>query len=183
MTSPHVLPGLRLTFRILHVADWIWVYRQFIILTMSPPWLNRSTHLLNIYYKLDTNQALDLPVISVPLSSVLASLSILFNFNFCVLIMSMGFSRQKYWSGLPFPSPGDLPDPRDWTRVSCIAGRFCIIWATREAHTNHVLLPNGWPAAPQMQQSLAIPSTWMRSLYLSFHLLMHYSWKATWHTV
>ena len=24
---------------------------------------------------------------------------------------SMGFSRQKYWSGLPFPSPGDLPDP------------------------------------------------------------------------
>ena len=24
---------------------------------------------------------------------------------------SMGFSRQKYWSGLPFPSPEDLPDP------------------------------------------------------------------------
>ena len=23
---------------------------------------------------------------------------------------SMGFSRQGYWSGLPFPSPGDLPD-------------------------------------------------------------------------
>ena len=25
--------------------------------------------------------------------------------------LSIGFSRQKYWSGLPFPSPGDLPDP------------------------------------------------------------------------
>ena len=25
---------------------------------------------------------------------------------------SMGFSRQDYWSGLPFPSPGDLPDPQ-----------------------------------------------------------------------
>ena len=25
--------------------------------------------------------------------------------------LSMGFSRQKYWSGLLFPSPGDLPDP------------------------------------------------------------------------
>ena len=25
--------------------------------------------------------------------------------------LSMGSSRQKYWSGLPFPSPGDLPDP------------------------------------------------------------------------
>ena len=25
--------------------------------------------------------------------------------------MSMEFSRQEYWSGFPFPSPGDLPDP------------------------------------------------------------------------
>ena len=25
--------------------------------------------------------------------------------------LSMGFSRQEPWSGLPFPSPGDLPDP------------------------------------------------------------------------
>ena len=25
--------------------------------------------------------------------------------------VSMEFSRQEYWSGLPFPSPGDLPDP------------------------------------------------------------------------
>ena len=24
---------------------------------------------------------------------------------------SMGFSRQEYWTGLPFPSPGDLPNP------------------------------------------------------------------------
>ena len=25
--------------------------------------------------------------------------------------LSMAFSRQEYWSGLPFPPPGDLPDP------------------------------------------------------------------------
>ena len=25
--------------------------------------------------------------------------------------LSMAFSRQEYWSGFPFPSPGDLPDP------------------------------------------------------------------------
>ena len=25
--------------------------------------------------------------------------------------LSMRFSRREYWSGLPFPSPGDLPDP------------------------------------------------------------------------
>ena len=29
----------------------------------------------------------------------------------CQASLSMGFSGQKYWSGLPFPSPGDLPSP------------------------------------------------------------------------
>ena len=28
----------------------------------------------------------------------------------CQAPLSMGFSRQEYWSGFPFPSPGDLPD-------------------------------------------------------------------------
>ena len=28
-----------------------------------------------------------------------------------VLLLPWGFSRQEYWSGLPFPSPGDLPNP------------------------------------------------------------------------
>ena len=48
---------------------------------------------------------------------------------------SMGFSRQEYWNGLPFPSPGDLPKPRDRTHVSCIPGRRFNLWATREAQT------------------------------------------------
>ena len=29
----------------------------------------------------------------------------------CQAPLCMGFSRQEYWSGLPFPSPGDLPYP------------------------------------------------------------------------
>ena len=29
----------------------------------------------------------------------------------CQVPLSMGFSRQEYWSGFPFPSPGDLPNP------------------------------------------------------------------------
>ena len=29
----------------------------------------------------------------------------------CQTPLSMGFSRQEYWSGLPFPTPGDLTDP------------------------------------------------------------------------
>ena len=31
--------------------------------------------------------------------------------TYCQAPLSMGFSRKGYWSGLPFPSPGDLPDP------------------------------------------------------------------------
>ena len=30
----------------------------------------------------------------------------------CKTPLSMGCSRQEYWSGLPYPPPGDLPDPR-----------------------------------------------------------------------
>ena len=45
--------------------------------------------------------------------------------------LSMEFSRQESWSGLPFPSPGDLPWPRDQTPVSCIAGRRFTFWDTR----------------------------------------------------
>ena len=41
-----------------------------------------------------------------------------------------GISRQEYWSGLPFPSPGDLPDR---TGLSYIAGRFFTVWSTRKA--------------------------------------------------
>ena len=33
---------------------------------------------------------------------------------------SMGFSRQEYWSGLPFPSPGDLSDPGIEPRSSAL---------------------------------------------------------------
>ena len=35
--------------------------------------------------------------------------------------LPMEFSRQEFWSGVPFPSPGNLPGPRDWTCISCIS--------------------------------------------------------------
>ena len=49
-----------------------------------------------------------------------------------------GFSRQEYCSGLPCPPPGSSQprrssQPRDQTQVSCIAGRFFTLWASREA--------------------------------------------------
>ena len=56
--------------------------------------------------------------------------------------LSMRFSKQEYWSGLPFLSPGDLPRHRDQTRVSCTAGRFLTNWATREALSFIWKVPN-----------------------------------------
>ena len=38
--------------------------------------------------------------------------------------LSMGFSRQEYWSGLPLPPPGDLPDPGTETTSPALAGGF-----------------------------------------------------------
>ena len=49
--------------------------------------------------------------------------------------LSMGFSRQEYWSGLPCPPPGDLPDPRiepASLTSSALAGRFLTTRGTWE---------------------------------------------------
>ena len=50
--------------------------------------------------------------------------------------LSMGFFRQEYWSGLPFPSAGDLPDPGikpESLTSPALAGRFFTTRATWEA--------------------------------------------------
>ena len=49
--------------------------------------------------------------------------------------LSLGFSRQEYWSGLPFPSPGDLPDPgtKTGSLTSTCIGRQVLY------HTCHAL--------------------------------------------
>ena len=39
-------------------------------------------------------------------------------------LLSMGFSRQEQWSGLPFPPPGNLPDPGIELRFPALAGGF-----------------------------------------------------------
>ena len=43
-------------------------------------------------------------------------------------LLSVGFPRQEYWSGLPFPPPGDLPDagikPKSLLASSALAGGF-----------------------------------------------------------
>ena len=63
----------------------------------------------------------------------------------------MRFSRQEYWSGLPAPSPGDLPDPG-------IEPRSPTLWADA--------LPSAQPSlVAQMIKNLpAIQETWVQSL-------------------
>ena len=40
--------------------------------------------------------------------------------------LSVGFSRQEYWRGLPFPSPGDLPNPGIEPVFPALVGGFLI---------------------------------------------------------
>ena len=66
----------------------------------------------------------------------------------CQAPLSMGFSRQESWSGLPRPSPGDLPDwgiePASLASPSpAMACRFCTTGATWEAPHRTVVGING----------------------------------------
>ena len=50
----------------------------------------------------------------------------------------MGFSRPGYWSGLTFPSPGDLLDPEIKPMSPTLQGRFFTLWAIREASSSYI---------------------------------------------
>ena len=47
--------------------------------------------------------------------------------------LSMGLSKQEYWSGLPLPPPGDLPDV---SFTSCTGRQILYPWVTWEAHVH-----------------------------------------------
>ena len=68
----------------------------------------------------------------------------------CRAPLSMGFSKQEYWGGLPFPTPGDLPD-RGMELVSpALAGEF---------------FPSEAPGKPAWLTCLLSPSLLLRSSY------------------
>ena len=54
----------------------------------------------------------------------------------CQVPLSMKFSRQNYWSGLPFPSPGDLPNPGVEPGCPALQAVSFTIWATRKIPPN-----------------------------------------------
>ena len=71
--------------------------------------------------------------------------------------LSMGFSKQKYWSGLPFPPPGHLPNPGiEPTSLTspALAGRFFTTSASWEAPIKEpgILIPKGSPQEKQVEQ-------------------------------
>ena len=96
-------------------------------------------------------------------------------------LISMEFSRQEYWSGLPFSSPGDLPD-RDQIHiscVSCIASRFftILVWALNlmivvvvQSPSFVQLFVSPWTAAHQVSLSLNI--FWSLPKFMSIESVM-----------
>ena len=56
----------------------------------------------------------------------------------CQASLSMGFPKQEYWSSLPFPPSGDLPDPglNPQAKISCIEGGFLICCPIKEPYTH-----------------------------------------------
>ena len=62
-------------------------------------------------------------------------------------LLAMGFSRQEYWNGLPFPSPRDLPDPEIESASlmsPALVGRFFTTSTTWEAPLYMFLQLNFW---------------------------------------
>ena len=55
----------------------------------------------------------------------------------CLVPLSMRFPRQEYWSGLPFPFPGDLPDPGIEPRTPALQADAL----TSEPRGNHAITP------------------------------------------
>ena len=103
--------------------------------------------------------------------------------------LSMGFSRQEYWSGLPCPPPGDLPDPGMkpvCLLSSVLAGRIFTIVPTGKPYTTMTkiamrfssvqllscvqLFATSWTVS--YQASLSIANSWSLLKLMSIELVM-----------
>ena len=78
--------------------------------------------------------------------------------------LSIGFSRQEYWSGLPFPSPGDLPDPGIKPESPVLQADSLPLSHARETPFNSQIFPDKlpyvkfWLSLPSSQPGLSPPS-------------------------
>ena len=86
----------------------------------------------------------------------------------------MGFPRQEYSSGLPFPAPGDLFDPGIEPASPALAGKFFYYSTTWEAHNSHIqrdreetfsnLRSRTSLVAQMVKNPPAIQETWIQAL-------------------
>ena len=88
----------------------------------------------------------------------------------CQARLSMGFSRQEYWSGLPFPSPGDLPKQGIEPTSPALVGGFFTTeppespTGTLLSHNSHLL-----SCQPNLQKSFQKPRGRERGLVFSIY--------------
>ena len=78
--------------------------------------------------------------------------------------LSMGFSRQEYWSGLPFPSPGDLPDPGIEARSPALQADSLPSELTGKTQVTSLLQVQTWSVC----EIGTLPSFLLSSLFPSF---------------
>ena len=93
----------------------------------------------------------------------------------CQAPLSMGFSRQEYWSGLPFPSPGDLPDPgiepmSPALQVDALPTELCtkplISYAVFQIKAP---LAHNWPILTMRKSRKTLSAGLMKSRYIPRH--------------
>ena len=65
-------------------------------------------------------------------------------------------ARILEWVAVPFPRGSS--QPKDWTQVSCIAGRFFISWATRKAQWHHIKAHIPWKCLVHLSPTLSSES-------------------------
>ena len=81
----------------------------------------------------------------------------------CQAPLTVGFLRQEHWSGLPFPSPRDLPDPGIKPISPGLVGRFF----TTEPPGNFIIFGRFWSLFPQKAFLTLFPVIYSRSFLLS----------------
>ena len=80
----------------------------------------------------------------------------------------MGFVRPEYWSGLPFPSMGDIPDPGIKPVSPVLAGRFFTTEPPGRLPLTSLQVLNkdqlGFPVGSEVKNLPAMQETWIRFL-------------------
>ena len=73
------------------------------------------------------------------------------------LLLFIGFSRQEYWSGLPFPSQGDLPDPGIKPTSSAVAGGFSNLLSHQRSPSDSLQNTKCQLSGPALKKGLPAP--------------------------